>query len=119
MNNWLKKYLGFYNASLSKATKEGEIVVSKLNGTKTNVTITINLLTLYNVLMSQYLDDVEVSVFLSEDNELLSIASDNKSKLEDLMFQYGGYIDEFGQYDRKFTLQLFDFYKKEEITASI
>jgi hypothetical protein len=69
--------------------------------------------------MSQYLDDAEVSIFLSDDNELLSIASDNKTKLDDLMFQYGGYIDEFEQYNRKYTLKLFDYYKKEEITASI
>jgi len=119
MNKWIRKYLGFYNASLSKVKSNEGIIISKLNGTKTNIKITISLNTLYNVLLTKYRDDIEIGVHLSEDKELLSITSDNKPRLNDLMFEYGGYIDEFNLFKHKYTLQLFEFYKKEEITASI
>jgi hypothetical protein len=121
MNDWIKKYLDFYNADLTKTKSTGNIKISKLNGSKTNLKITININTLHSVLSAKYRDDASVKFRLSDDKELLSISSDDKDFLEDIMFEYGGYLDDSDPFSQhlKYTLQLFKFYVKDEITASI
>ncbi len=119
MNEWILKYLEFYDASVTKTKTVGEVIISKLNGSETNLIVTINLITLYNVLLAKYQDDITVNIDISNDKELLSINSNDKNFLEDIMFEYGGYIDEGFKENFKYTLQIFDFYKKTEIIATI
>lgn len=108
MNKWIKKYLDFYNANLSNTKKDGNIIISKLNGKQTNLKISISLSTFYRVMVTKYRDDINISVFLSDDKELVSITSDNFKLLEDLMFQYGGWIDDSKIFEHKYTLQIFE-----------
>jgi len=109
MNKWISKYLKFYNASLSGTKKSGKVIISKLNGKKTNLKVIINLNTFYQVMVKKYCDDIDISVFLSDDKELVSITSDNYKLLEDLMFQYGGWIDDSQIFKHKYTLQIFEY----------
>ena len=109
MNEWIKKYLKFYNASLTKNKKRGDIIVSKLNGKKTNLKVSINLETFYNVMSTKYRDNNKLTVFISEDRDLVSISSDDYEKLEKLMSKYGGWIDDSTIFKHKYTLQVFEF----------
>ena len=120
MNKFIKEYLKFYNASLTGAKKEGEVVISKLNGNKTNLKVSLSLNTFYQVMSTKYRDNIEVSIFMSDDNELVSITSDNYQLLEDLMFKYGGWIDE-QIFKHKHTLQIFEYNVKSDfkLNASI
>jgi len=109
MNPFIEKYLKFYNASLTGTKTKGEIVISKLNGKKTNLKVIISLHTFYQVMATKYRDDINISVLLSDDKELVSITSDNHKLLEDLMFQYGGWIDDSQIFKHKYTLQIFEY----------
>lgn len=115
MNIFIEKYLKFYNASLTGVKKSGEVVVSKLTGKKTNLKVIISLNTFYQVMSTKYRDDINVSVFFSDDKELVSITSDNYKTLEDLMFQYGGWIDDSQIFNHKYTLQIFEYTIKDEL----
>lgn len=118
MNEWINKYLKFYDVSLSDTKKEDNIIFSKLNGKKTNLKISINLETFYQVMLKRFLDDINVSVFISDDSELISITSDNKTLLDDLQFNYGGWVDKSKAYSDKFKhkyiLIVFEYNVKEE-----
>lgn len=120
MNTFIEKYLKFYNASLTGSKKKGEVVISKLNGAKTNLKIIISLNTFYQVMITKYRDNIDISVFISDDKELVSITSDNYKILEDLMFQYGGWIDD-QIFEHKYTLQIFEYNIDNELnlTATI
>ncbi len=120
MNIFIEKYLKFYNASLTGSNKDGEIIISKLNGNKTNLKVSISLNTFYQVMLTKYRDDIEISIFMSDDNELVSITSDNYKLLENLMLQYGGWIDN-QIFEHKHTLQIFEYNVKSDfkLNASI
>jgi len=120
MNTFIEKYLKFYNASLTDTKKSGEVIISKLNGKKTNLKVVISLNTFYQVMATKYRDNPDVSVFVSDDKELVSITSDNYKTLEELMLQYGGWIDE-KIFKHKYTLQIFEYNVNNELnlTASI
>ena len=109
MNTFIEKYLKFYNASLTGSKSEGKVIISKLNGKKTNLKVTISLNTFYQVMVTKYRDDINISILFSDDKELISITSDTYKLLEDLMFQYGGWIDDSYIFGHKYTLQIFEY----------
>lgn len=117
--SWLDKYLDFYNAKLEKVTSKDGITISKLTGKKTTVEFTLNLLTLYNVLKTQY-KGVKVDFHLKKEQDMLSVNADDLELINELKSKFGGTIDT-DIFKYKYTLQIYKYAINHEhkIDASI